>query len=157
MRKPPSGLRDRVLAAIEIPALGIWLGALAGFAFVSAPLAFRIVAPLDVARFAAFTAQTVSTLTVWGYVLGAIAIVAGLLRAVTAGDRTWDFGRIALVALALGVATYERRSIVPRMEATPDIHSAAYHALHQQSTLAYGAVVILAFAALVLAAVRRDD
>jgi len=79
MRNTPSGLRDRVLAAIEIPVLGIWLGALVGFAFVSAPLAFRIVAPLDVARFAALTAQTIATLTVWGYVLGGIAIVAAIL------------------------------------------------------------------------------
>jgi len=157
MRKPPSGLRDRVLAAIEIPALGIWLGALAGFAFVSAPLAFRIVAPLDVTRFAALTAQTVGALTVWGYVLGTVAIVAGLLRAVTAGDRTWDFGRAALIAVALGLATLEQRAIVPQMQTATDVHSAAYHALHQRSTQVYGGVVLLVFVALVLAAARRDD
>ena len=32
---------DRVLAAIEIPAIGLWLGALCGFAFIFAPAAFR--------------------------------------------------------------------------------------------------------------------
>ncbi len=157
MRSHPSGRRDRVLAAIELPALGVWLGALAGFAFVSAPLAFRIVAPLDVARFAALTARTIGDLTVWGYVLGGVAIVAGLLRAVTAGDRTWDFVRVALVAVALGLATYQERAIVPAMETTTDVHGDAYHALHARSTQVYGAVVLMVFAALVLGAARRDD
>jgi hypothetical protein len=157
MRKPPSGLRDRVLAAIEIPALGVWLGALAGFAFVSAPLAFRIVAPLDVTRFAELTARTLGNLTVWGYVLGGLALLAAILRSVGAGDRTWDFIRAALVALALGLATYEQRAIVSQMAAATDVHSAAYHALHQRSTQVYGAVVLLVLVTLVLAATRRDE
>ena len=157
MRANPSGRRDRVLAAIELPALGVWLGALAGFAFVSAPLAFRIVAPLDAARFAALTAHTIGALTVWGYVLGGIAIVAGLLRAVTAGDRTWDFVRIALVAVALGLATYQQHAIVPQMAAMSDLHGAAYHALHSRSTVVYGGVVLLVLAALILGAARRDE
>jgi hypothetical protein len=157
MRKPPSGQRDRVLAAIEIPALGLWLGALAGFAFISAPLAFRIVAPLDIARFAALTAQTLGTLTVWGYVLGGVAIVVVVLRSAGAGDRTWDFGRAVLLAAALGLAAYQQGAIVPAMTATTDVRSAEYRALHQRSTQIYGTVVVLVFAALILAAVRRDD
>jgi hypothetical protein len=157
MRSNPSGRRDRVLAAIELPALGVWLGALAGFAFVSAPLAFRIVAPLDAARFATLTAHTIGDLTQWGYVLGGIAIVAGLMRAVTAGDRTWDFARAALVALALGLATYQQHAIVPSMEATADVHSDAYRALHARSTVVYGGVVLLVLAALILGAARRDE
>ena len=157
MRTNPSGQRDRVLAAIELPALGVWLGALAGFAFVSAPLAFRIVAPLDEARFAALTAHTIADLTIWGYVLGGVAIVTGLVRAAAAGDRTWDFARAALVALALGLATYEQRAIVPQMEATTDVHGDAYHALHERSTIVYGGVVLLVLAALILGAARRDE
>ena len=157
MRKPPSGQRDRVLAAIEIPALGIWLGALVGFAFVSAPLAFRIVAPLDVGRFAALTAQTLGSLSIWGYVLGGIAIAVVLLRSAAAGDRTWDFGRAVLLGLALGLVMYQQRTIVPAMISATDVRSEEYHALHQRSTQVYGAVVVLVFAALVLAAVRRDD
>ncbi len=157
MRKPPSGQRDRVLAAVEIPALGVWLGALVGFAFVSAPLAFRIVAPVDLARFAALTGQTLGTLTLWGYVLGGIAIVAVLIRSAGAGDRTWDFGRAVLLGLALGLATYEQQAIVPAMTASTDVRGEEYRALHQRSTQIYGAVVVLVFAALILAAVRRDD
>ncbi len=157
MRNDSSGRRDRVLAAIEIPALGIWLGALTGFAFVSAPLAFRLIAPLDVARFAALTAQSLAVLTTWGYVLGGIAIVAAAFRALFAGDRVWDFVRILLVALALGLATYEERAIVPAMAATIDVRSSAYHELHNRSSQVYGVVVLLTLVALVLAAVRRDD
>ena len=157
MRRDPSGQRDRVLAAIEIPALGIWLGTMVGFAFVSAPLAFHIVAPLDVGRFAELTARSLGLLTIWGYVLGGSAIVVTLLRAVGAGDRTWDAIRMAIIALALGLATYELRVIVPAMAATTDLHSANYHALHTRSTLVYGFVAIVVLVALVLAATRRDD
>jgi hypothetical protein len=157
MRKPPSGWRDRVLAAIEVPALGIWLGALAGFAFVSAPLAFRIVAPLGVAHFAALTAQSIGVLTVWGYVLGAIAIVAAVLRAAGAGDRRADVVRVTLVVVALGLATYQQRAIVPAMAATADVRGEQYQALHRRSTGVYGGVVLLVLAALVLAAARRDE
>lgn len=157
MRNDPSGRRDRVLAAIEIPALGIWTGALLGFAFVSAPAAFRLFAPLDVNRFAALTAQSLSTLTVWGYVLGGLAIVCAILRAAGAGDRIADFIRVLLVALALGLATYEQQAIVPAMTATHDVRGPAYQALHQRSSEVYGGVVLLTLVALVLAAIRRDD
>jgi len=157
MRRDASGPRDRVLAGIELPALGIWLGALIGFAFASAPLAFRIVAPLDVGRFAALTAATLGTLTLWGYVLGGIAIVAALLRAASAGDRTWDAIRIGLVVLALGLATYQQQAVVPQMERTTDVRSPEYRALHARSSLVYGGVVLLGLVALVLAATRRDD
>ena len=157
MRRDASGLRDRILAAIEVPALGIWLGMLIGFAFISAPIAFRLVAPLDVGRFAVLTASSIEVLTAAGYVLGGIAILAALFRAVTAGDRTWDAARVALVLLALGLATYEVRAVVPEMTATVDVHSAAYHALHQRSSQVYGGVVLFGLVALILAAGRRED
>lgn len=157
MRRDASRSRDRVLAAIEIPALGIWLGALLGFAFVAAPLAFRLIAPLDVGRFAALIAGQLAVLTKWGYALGGIALLAALLRAVRAGDRTWDFARAAIIAAALALSTYHQRVIVQAMQRTPDIASPAYHALHARSTQVYGAVVLLGLIALVLAAARRDD
>jgi hypothetical protein len=133
MRNIPSGRRDRVLAAIEIPALGIWLGALAGFAFVSAPQAFRIVGSSDIGRFAALTAGSIATLTIWGYVLGAIAIVVTLIRSASAGDRVWDFSRAALIVIALALATYEQRAIVPAMTAISDVRGAEYRDLHARS------------------------
>jgi hypothetical protein len=157
MRSPPSGRLDRVLAAVEIPALGVWLGALAAFAFAVAPLAFRIVAPLDVGRFAALIAQIIGTLTIWGYVLGGIALVVTVLRSVSAGDRRWDFARGALIVVALALATYQQRAIVPAMAAVVDVRSDEYRALHGQSTRIYGGVALAVLAALVLAAARRDD
>lgn len=156
MRSDASGQRDRVLAAIEIPALGIWLGALVGFAFISAPLAFRFVAPLDVTRFAGLIAATIAELTLWGYVLGAIAMLAALARATFAGDRVWDAVRIVLAALALALTFYHQHAVVPAMLAVPDLSSPAYHALHARSTQIYGAAVLCVLAALVLAASRRD-
>ncbi|MEA2664059.1 MAG: hypothetical protein QOI11_1003 [Candidatus Eremiobacteraeota bacterium] len=157
MRRDASRSRDRVLAAIEVPALGIWLGALTGFAFVSAPLAFHLIAPLDVGRFAALVAGQLAVLTKWGYALGGIALIVALLRAVRAGDRTWDIARAAIVAVALALSTYHQRVIVQAMQVTPDLTSPAYHALHARSTQVYGAVVLLGLIALVLAAARRDD
>jgi hypothetical protein len=156
MRREASGLRDRVLATIEITALGIWLGALIGFAFIFAPIAFRLVAPLDVGRFAALTASALAALTQWGYALGGIAILVALARAIDAGDRTWDIVRAALVAIALGFAAYEQQAIVPAMQATSDLRGPEYHALHQRSSGIYGGAVLLVLAALALAAARRE-
>jgi Domain of unknown function (DUF4149) len=153
----PSGRRDRVLAAIEIPALGIWTGALLGFAFVFAPLAFHVVAPLDIARFAALVAQSVAGLSTWGYALGALAFVAAILRAAVAGDRRWDLARAALVVVALGLTAYQQHTIVPTMTAIRDVRGTEYRALHRRSTTVYGGVVLLVLGALVLSAARRDE
>ncbi|GEM_PF-1348451 len=157
MREIPGQRRDRVFAAIEIPALGIWLGALLGFAFVSAPLAFRIVAPLDLARFAELTAASIGRLTIWGYVLGGIAIVAAFVRAIDAADRTWDAVRLLLMVGALALVTWERQSVVPQMQAMTDLRSAEYRALHTRSSEIYGGAALLAFIALVLAAARQPE
>ncbi len=145
---------DRVLAAIEIPALGLWLGALCGFAFVFAPAAFAIVT--DLSQFAALTAANLRTLSTTGDVLGSIAIIIALARSREASDRTNDFVRAALVAIALGFIGYEMLAIVPAMASLPDLRSDAYHALHRRSTAIYGSAVLCIAAALVLAAVRSD-
>lgn len=149
------GRLDRVLAAIEIPALGLWLGALIGFAFIFAPAAFRIVT--DVERFATLTATVLATLSIVGYVCGGIAIVVALLRSRDAGDRVPDVIRAALVVIALGLVFYQSHAIVPEMAAMRDPHSDSYHALHNRSTLIYGGVLVLGLAALIAAAVRRPD
>ncbi len=147
---------DRILAAIEIPALGLWLGALCGFAFIFAPIAFRIVAPLDVGRFAALTAAILAALTIVGYVCGGIAIIMALWRSREAGDRIFDFVRALLVAAALGLAWFQAHTIVPAMAGVSDVTSAQYHALHSRSTLVYGGVVLLGLIAIVMAAARRE-
>jgi hypothetical protein len=147
---------DRILAAIEIPALGLWLGALCGFAFIFAPIAFRIVAPLDIGRFAALTSAILAALEIVGYVCGGVAIVMALWRSLEAGDRIFDFVRALLIAGALALVWFQSRSIVPAMAAVTDVHSAQYHALHSRSTIVYGGVVLLGLIAIVMAAARRE-
>ena len=148
---------DRILAAIELPALGLWLGAPCGFAFIVAPIAFRIVGATDVTRFAALTAAILGSLTTFSYVAGAIAIVVALVRSRAAGDRTFDFIRALIVLVALGLIWLQSSVIVPAMAATTDLHSSAYHELHGRSTLIFGGAVLLGLIALVMAAIRRDS
>jgi hypothetical protein len=150
--KDRSGLPDRVLAAIEILALGTWLGALAGFAFVTAPLAYQLV---GLSRFAALTAAALAVLTLWGYVFGGIAFGVALVRSLDAASRRWDLVRVAVIAVALALATYEQRDIVPQMKTTA-IGTAHYRALHVESTRFYGGAMLAAAVALALAAARRD-
>jgi len=148
---------DRILAAIEIPALGLWLGALCGFAFIFAPAAFRIVAPADIARFAALTAAALGMLAPAGYIFGGVAIVIALVRSREAGERTFDFTRVLLVLIALALVWFESATIVPAMVATTDFNSAAYHSLHERSRIVYGTVLVLGLVALVMAAARKDS
>jgi len=147
---------DRILAAIEIPALGLWLGALCGFAFIFAPIAFRIVAPMDVHRFAALTAAILAALAIMGYVCGGVAILMALLRSREAGDRVFDFLRALFVAAALALVWFQSRAIVPAMAAVSDLTSAQYQALHHRSTIVYGGVMLLGLIAIVMAAARRE-
>ena len=145
---------DRVLAAVEIPALGLWLGALCGFAFISAPLAVHTVT--DLGQFAALTTGTLTMLADVGYVCGALAIAAALLRSRDAADRTVDILRAALIVIALGLVAYETLAIVPELSGRTDVHSDAFRALHDRSMAVYGGVVLLGLIALVAAAVRTD-
>ena len=84
---------DRILAAVEIPAIGLWLGALCGFAFIFAPNAFRLVP--DVTQFADLTAANLRVLGNVGAVCGGLAIVIALVRSLDAADRTNDIVRAA--------------------------------------------------------------
>ncbi len=153
-RRTETSRWDRAAGAIEVLALGLWLGALCGFAFVFAPIAFRIVT--DLAQFAALTAGNLRALAIAGTICGAVAIVLALLRARSAADRTNDLSRALLVLLALGFVAYEMQVIVPAMAAIPDLRSDAYRALHGRSTAIYGGAVLCVAVSLVLAAVRRD-
>jgi hypothetical protein len=146
---------DRVLAAIEILALGGWLGALCGFAFVFAPAAFRIVT--DLTQFATLTAANLRTLATVGWVCGGLGIVAALVRSREAADRTNDLVRALLILLALGLIGYVSLAIVPAMAAIPDFQSDAYHALHARSTAVYGGAVLCVATALVLVAIRTEN
>jgi hypothetical protein len=145
---------DRVLAAVEIPALGLWLGALCGFAFIFAPNAFHIVS--DITQFASLTEANLRVLALVGSICGGTAIVVALVRSREAADRTNDIVRAGLLAIALGLVAYETLAIVPALTSLTDLHSAAFADLHQRSSRVYGGVLLLTLAALVMAAVRGD-
>ena len=145
---------DRILAAVEIPAIGLWLGALCGFAFIFAPAAFRLVP--NVMQFASLTSTNLRVLGDVGAVCGGIAIAIAIARSFEAADRTNDIVRAALILVALLLVAYETFAIVPAMAAITDLHSPDFAELHQRSTQVYGGVVVLALATLIMAAVRGD-
>lgn len=145
---------DRVLAAVEIPALGLWLGAMCGFAFITAPAAARTIP--DAGQFAALTTSTLAVLADVGYVCGGLAIAAALLRSREAADRTNDILRAGLLVVALCLVAYESLAIVPELTTISDLHGDAFRSLHDRSTFVYGGVVFFGIVALVMAAVRTD-
>jgi hypothetical protein len=160
---------ERIVTAVEAAVLALWAGAMAGFAFVFAPIAIRIVP--EMGTFATLIGAFIRGLSSFGGVCGAIAIVASLVRSVAPEARKLALGRIALVAVGLVASAYETQAIVPRMEATAaqipgaidsvprdDPRRAAYDEEHHQSTRVYGLAFLCVLAAVVLVPFgRRKD
>ncbi len=145
---------DRILAAVEIPAIGLWLGALCAFAFIFAPAAFKLVP--DGTQFANLITANLRVLADLGAVCGCIAFVVALVRSLDAADRTNDIVRAALIAFALLLLAFETFGIVPAMATIVDVHSQEFADLHQRSMEVYGGVLVAALAALIMAAIRTD-
>ncbi len=163
-KKRPMG--ERLLTALETAMLGSWAGAMAGFAFVFAPIAIRIVPGLNI--FAALVAAVIRGLGTLGAVCGGIAIAAALARAIGRDARPLAFVRIILVAISLGASAYETSAIIPRMESAAshipgpldsvpkdDPRRAAYDAQHATSSRVYGIALLCVLAALALAPFGR--
>jgi hypothetical protein len=156
----------RIFAVAETLVLAVWIGGLAGFAFVFAPIAFRLVTDLD--RFATITSRSILSLTQIGYVCGTIAIVAAFARSrVTASPRL-AYARIGLIVVAMGLSAYDANTILPQMQAASaafgvpfddvpktDPRRVAYAAMHQTSSRVLGGGLLRAAAALALAAPDR--
>ncbi|GAC1430749.1 MAG: hypothetical protein NVSMB5_24920 [Candidatus Velthaea sp.] len=144
----------RILIGLEVGGTSLWTGASAGFAFVSAPLAFGIITDRD--QFATLTGRSLARLARLSYIAGGIAIVAAGVR----GSAV----RTALGAAALGALAYHERTIVPAMGAVQqelgsfnDVAAdhpkrLEYARMHKQSTRVFGAALLLGVAQLVLAA-----
>ncbi|MBC5810824.1 MAG: DUF4149 domain-containing protein [Candidatus Eremiobacteraeota bacterium] len=128
--------------------MAVWIGALAGFAFVFAPLAFHTVT--NVAQFARLVAASIHALTLLGLVCGAIAVAMALVRGRSSAQRWSSPARALLIAAAVGFAAYDAYAIVPHMEHLVP-RTAAYRALHDASSRLYGGALLLATVALVLA------
>ena len=160
---------ERIVTAVEAAVLALWAGAMAGFAFVFAPIAIRIVP--EMGTFATLIGAFIRGLSSFGSACGAIAIVASLVRSVAPEARKLALGRIALVAVGLVASAYETQAIIPRMEATAaqipgaidsvprdDPRRAAYDEEHHQSTRVYGLAFLCVLAAVVLVPFgRRKD
>jgi hypothetical protein len=147
-------MKQRIATAIEVLALGLWIGALAGFAFVFAPTAFTILPDLN--TFAALIGATLRALTRLGYGLGAVALLAALAR----GARL----RALLLGAMLALSAYDAHVVMPAMEATlhtftapiaqtpkTDPRRVAYDAEHRWSSRVYGTVLLLGLISLLAA------
>ena len=156
----------RIFAVAETLVLAVWIGGLAGFAFVFAPIAFRLVTDLD--RFATITSRSILSLTQIGYVCGTIAIVAAFARSRATASPRLAYARIGLIVIAMGLSAYDANTILPQMQAASaafgvpfddvpktDPRRVAYAAMHQKSSRVYGGALLLAAAALALAAADR--
>ncbi len=159
-------MSERLLIALESAVLGLWAGAMAGFAFVFAPIAIRIVPQLN--TFAALVAAVIRGLGSLGAVCGGIAIAAALVRAIGRDARPLALVRIVLVAIGLGASAYETTAIIPRMESTAssiagplnsvpkdDPRRVAYDAQHATSSRVYGIAFVCVLAALAFAPFGR--
>ena len=157
---------ERVSVAIETVCLGLWAGAMAAFAFIVAPIAFRTMPGMDL--FAALTGAVIKGVGTFGSVCGGLAIVAGALRASAAPARKLGLLRVGLVAIALGASAYQTNAILPSMNAiSAQIHGpidsvpradprrAAYDGEHKASTRVYGTAFICVIGALALSAFGR--
>lgn len=133
--------------------LGLWVGALVGFAFFFAPPTFAAMGPTP--QFAALIAGIIEHLTDLGYICAAFALaaLAVLLRSGLAARAT--IAAIFLVGLMSVLSWFEAAAIVPQMKVTA-VRTPAYAGLHRRSSTVYGTVLILGVIALSLAAVRRD-
>jgi carbohydrate-binding DOMON domain-containing protein len=152
---------ERVLIALEAAVLALWAGAMAGFAFVFAPIAIRIVP--EMGTFAALIGAFIRGLSSFGAACGAIAIAASIVRGMAPEARKLAAGRVALVVVGLVASAYETTAIIPRMEATAaqipgaidsvpktDPRRAAYDEQHHRSTQVYGLAFLCVLAATVL-------
>ena len=135
---------------LRIIALSIWVGAMAGFAFIVAPIVFAHVGPT--APFAASIAACVRAIVALGLWVSLIALLITLFARLEGSRMRTTI--VATLAIAAICGIYETRSIVPKMESTP-LQTPAYDALHRQSSAVYGAAFIAALASLALAARRR--
>ncbi len=152
----------------EVGATALWVGASAGFAFVSAPLAFALVTDRDV--FAELTERTLARLANLAYAAGGGAAAVALVRSgLEREGRANDVVRGLLGCTAIACIAYHERAIVPAMTraqaamggtfagvAEDDPQRVAYRALHRTSTRVFGTALLLGIVQLTLAATRPN-
>lgn len=160
------GKISSALGAVEIGGTALWVGASAGFAFVYAPIAFKLVTDRD--TFAEITGQTLARLAALTFAAGGAAAGAAFLRAIVSPEaRKSDVIRALVGSAALAAVAYHENAIVPAMSeaqramggsfqavAEDDPARVAYRAQHEVSRRVYGGALVLGVAELLLAATR---
>ena len=130
--------------------LGLWVGALAGFAFFFAPPTFAAMGPTP--HFAALIASIIERLTDFGYACAIVAFI-GVLAALRGGARRSLLAVAAIVILMVGLSWFETAEIVPQMKVTA-VATPAYAGLHHRSSTVYGSILVLGLLALGISAAR---
>jgi hypothetical protein len=157
---------EQGLAVVEGVATAFWVGASAGFAFVSAPVTAHEANDLDLQ--AKITGVSLARLTNATRVTGGVALACALLRAaLDRKHRTNDLSRVAAGGVALSLITFHQSAIVPRMielqhamggsfrdVPADDPNRGAYRAVHKDSTRAFGGALLAGIAQIGLNAVR---
>ena len=157
-----------MLALAEAWILAVWIGALVGFAFIFAPIAFRTIPDIDL--FTKVTTRVLGALATLGYVCGSLAVMVTVWRAIRSSAPRLDLIRTCFVVLMLALVAYQARTIVPEMETTSasfhvpitsitksDPRRVRYDALHHRSSVVYGAVLLLGFATIAIATLRKSS
>jgi len=157
---------ERIAIVIQSLALALWMGAMAGFAFIFAPIAFRTIGNMN--EFAAVTSGVLRSLSIFGGVCGTLAILASIARSWTGENGRVRILSNVLIVVAFGATAYEQQIILPRMEATAaqipgaidsvpkeDPRRVAYDAQHSASTRVYGLAFLCVAAATALVAFGR--
>jgi Domain of unknown function (DUF4149) len=135
---------------LRIIVLGLWVGAMAGFAFIFAPLLFAHTGPTP--QFAATIAACVRAIVRAGNGLAAAAAVITVIARLEPGR--WSIAIVGCLVVAALCGTIEVNAIVPQMERTA-LLTPAYEALHRESSGVYGLAFLSALGALVLSARPR--
>jgi len=144
---------ERAFAVVEAVALGLWVGALAGFAFVFAPAAFDRLP--DTAQFGALVGVVLARLNWLGYVCCAIALLSVFVR--SREDASLGRGsalRALLIVAMLVIVVIEAQIVFP---AVHDATGLARNNLHSLSTGLYAAVMVLGVVALALSVLSRPE
>lgn len=137
--------------SVRIIVLGLWVGAMAGFAFVFAPIAFAHMGPTP--AFAATIAACVQAIVRVG---GWIAVVAAAITVFARLEsRRAAAVIVGLLALAIACGAYETSVIIPQMQQTP-LLTPAYEALHRESSSVYGVALLAALIALLVSSRRSS-
>ncbi|MDQ6929230.1 MAG: DUF4149 domain-containing protein [Candidatus Eremiobacteraeota bacterium] len=132
-------------------AVGLWVGAMAGFAFIFAPIAFHVLGATP--AFAAIIAATIRVLTAFGAACAVVAIASTYLLG---ASRPRALAIATALLVMVGLCIVEVAFIVPQMERTA-LHTSAYSSLHGESSAVYSVVLLLGILSLAAISVREHE